>query len=492
MKSLREHQLLLTRRHFFGRTATGIGTAALASLLNPALLAASPDAGIPRGNVRPGILPQPHFAPKAKRIIYLVMSGGPSHIDLFDYKPKLKELNGSELPAEVRMGQRVTGMTAGQKSFPCAAPIFRFDQYGQSGAWVSELLPHIGSIADRIAIVKTLNTEAINHDPAITFLQTGSQQPGRPSFGAWLSYGLGSENDNLPAFVVMISQGSGNKTDQPIFSRLWGSGFLPSEHQGVRFRAGANPILYLTDPDGIDRQTRREMLDGVSQLNALAAQAVGDPEINTRIAQYEMAFRMQTSVPELTDLSGESKETLDLYGIKDDGVDGGFARNCLLARRMAERGVRFIQLMHRGWDQHSSLPKQIRGQCSDTDRPSAALVKDLADRGLLDETLVIWGGEFGRTVYSQGALTKDNYGRDHHGRCFTLWMAGGGIKPGISYGETDDYCYNIVKDPVHVHDFQATVLHCLGIDHERLTFRFQGRDFRLTDVHGKVVDGLLA
>ncbi len=494
MIPLREHQLLLTRRHFFGRTATGIGAAALASLLNPALFAAAPDAkaSIPRGGIRPGILPQPHFAPKARRIIYLVMSGGPSHIDLFDYKPKLKDLNGTELPAEVRMGQRVTGMTAGQKSFPCAAPIFRFDQYGQSGAWVSELLPHIGSIADRIAIVKTLNTEAINHDPAITFLQTGSQQPGRPSFGAWLSYGLGSENDNLPAFVVMISQGSGNKTDQPIFSRLWGSGFLPSEHQGVRFRAGANPILYLSNPEGIDGETRREMLDGVSQLNALAAQSIGDPEINTRIAQYEMAFRMQSSVPELTDLSGESKETLDLYGIKDDGVDGGFARNCLLARRMAERGVRFIQLMHRGWDQHSSLPAQIRGQCSDVDRPSAALIKDLADRGLLDETLVIWGGEFGRTVYSQGALTKDNYGRDHHGRCFTLWMAGGGLKPGISFGETDDYCYNIVKDPVHVHDFQATVLHCLGLDHERLTFRFQGRDFRLTDVHGRVVQGLLA
>ncbi|HUE74023.1 MAG TPA: DUF1501 domain-containing protein [Pirellulaceae bacterium] len=488
------HQLLLTRRHFFGRTATGIGAAALASLLNPALFAAAPDtqSKIPRGGIRPGILPQPHFAPKAKRIIYLVMSGGPSHIDLFDYKPKLKDLNGTELPAEVRMGQRVTGMTAGQKSFPCAAPIFRFDQYGQSGAWVSELLPHIGSIADRIAIVKTLNTEAINHDPAITFLQTGSQQPGRPSFGAWLSYGLGSENDNLPAFVVMISQGSGNKTDQPIFSRLWGSGFLPSEHQGVRFRAGANPILYLSNPEGIDGETRREMLDGLSQLNALAAQSIGDPEIVARIAQYEMAFRMQSSVPELTDLSGESQETLDLYGIQEDGVDGGYARNCLLARRMAERGVRFIQLMHRGWDQHSSLPKQIRGQCSDVDRPSAALVKDLADRGLLDETLVIWGGEFGRTVYSQGALTKDNYGRDHHGRCFTLWMAGGGIKPGISYGETDDYCYNIVKDPVHVHDFQATVLSCLGIDHERLTYRFQGRDFRLTDVHGNAVEGLLA
>ncbi len=490
MHPLIHHQQLLTRRHFFGRTATGIGTAALASLLNPSLFAAA-DKKIPRGSARPGALDKLHFAPKAKRVIYLVMSGGPSHIDLFDYKPKLKDLNGTELPASVRMGQRITGMTSGQKSFPCAASIFKFDQHGKSGAWVSELLPHIGSMADEIAIVKTLNTEAINHDPAITFLQTGSQQPGRPSFGAWLDYGLGSENDNLPAFIVMISQGSGNKTDQPIFSRLWGAGFLPSTHQGVRFRAGENPVLYLSNPPGIDGPARREMLDGVGQLNALAEQSIGDPEIATRIAQYEMAFRMQTSVPELTDLAGESKETLELYGIKDDGVDGGFARNCLLARKMAERGVRFIQLMHRGWDQHSSLPMQMRGQCSDVDRPSAALIKDLKDRGLLDETLVIWGGEFGRTVYSQGALTKDNYGRDHHGRCFTLWMAGGGIKPGITYGETDDYCYNIVKDPVHVHDFQATALHCLGIDHTRLVYRFQGRDFRLTDVHGKVVQGLV-
>ena len=486
----REHQLMLTRRQLLGRTATGIGTAALASLLNPQAFAA--DASIPRGKARPGVLGQPHFAPKAKRIIYLVMSGGPSHIDLFDYKPKLKEYHGTELPASVRMGQRITGMTAGQKSFPCAAPMFKFEQHGQSGAWVSELLPHTASIVDDIAIVKSLNTEAINHDPAITFLQTGSQQPGRPSLGAWLSYGLGSENDNLPAFVVMISQGSGNKTDQPIFSRLWGSGFIPSEHQGVRFRSGQDPVLYLSNPQGIDTETRRNMLDGVGALNRIAEQSFGDPEIAARIEQYEMAYRMQTSVPELTDLSGETKETLDLYGIKEDGVDGGYARNCLLARRMAERGVRFIQLMHRGWDQHGSLPGQIKGQCADVDRPSAALVKDLKDRGLLDETLVIWGGEFGRTVYSQGALTATNYGRDHHGRCFTLWMAGGGIKPGITYGETDDYCYNIVRDPVHVHDFQATALHCLGIDHERLTFRFQGRDFRLTDVHGKVVTGLLA
>jgi hypothetical protein len=479
------------RRQFLLRSGAGLGTTALAALLNPQLFAADATA-IPRGQPRPGVLKALHVPAKAKRVIYLVMSGGPSQIDLLDYKPKLKDLNATELPDSVRMGQRITGMTAGQKSFPCAASIFKFEQHGQNGAWISELLPHTAGVVDDLAIVKTLNTEAINHDPAFTFLQTGSQQPGRPSLGAWLSYGLGSENDNLPAFVVMISQGSGNKTDQPIFSRLWGSGFLPSAHQGVRFRAGADPVLYLSNPSGIDGESRRAMLDGVGELNRLAAQSLGDPEIDTRIAQYEMAFRMQTSVPELTDLSGESQETLDLYGIKEDGVDDGYARNCLLARRMAERGVRFIQLMHRGWDQHSSLPAQIRGQCSDVDRPSAALVKDLKDRGLLDETLVIWGGEFGRTVYSQGALTATNYGRDHHGRCFSLWMAGGGIKPGISYGETDDYCYNVVRDGVHVHDFQATVLHCLGIDHTRLTYRFQGRDFRLTDVHGKVVQGLLA
>jgi uncharacterized protein (DUF1501 family) len=484
-------QWRLGRRSLLGQTAFGLGGVALASLLNPKLLAVESQA-IPRGQARPGVLKALHVPAKAKRVIYLVMSGGPSQLDLFDYKPKLKELNTTELPDSVRMGQRITGMTAGQKSFPCAASIFKFAQHGQSGAWLSELLPHTANVADELAFVKTLNTEAINHDPAFTFLQTGSQQPGRPSLGAWLSYGLGSENDNLPSFVVMISQGSGNKTDQPIFSRLWGSGFLPSAHQGVRFRAGADPVLYLSNPAGIDEEARRAMLDGVGELNQLASGTIGDPEIDTRIAQYEMAFRMQTSVPELTDLSGESQETLDRYGIKDDGVDGGYARNCLLARRMAERGVRFVQLMHRGWDQHGSLPTQIRGQCRDVDQPSAALVADLKERGLLDETLVIWGGEFGRTVYSQGALTATNYGRDHHGRCFTLWMAGGGIKPGISYGQTDDYGYNVVQDGVHVHDFQATVLQCLGIDHERLTYRFQGRDFRLTDVHGKVVREILA
>lgn len=490
MHPLSEHQLLLTRRQLFGRAATGIGTAALASLLNPGLFAADKETAKPEASK--GILKALHFAPKAKRVIYLFMSGGPSHIDLLDYKPQLKDRHGEELPASIRMGQRVTGMTAGQKSFPVTSPLFKFSQHGKSGQWVSELLPNVAKIADEIAIIKSLNTEAINHDPATTYIQTGHQQPGRPSLGAWLSYGLGTANENLPAFIVMISQGSGNKTDQPIFSRLWGSGFIPTEHQGVRFRSGEDPVLYLSNPPGVDAQARRRMLDSVGELNQLAAEKVGDPEINTRIAQYEMAFRMQTSVPELTDLSKESKETIAEYGINDSGVDGGFARNCLLARRMAERGVRFIQLMHRGWDQHSSLPQQIRGQCQDVDRPAAALVKDLKDRGLLDETLVIWGGEFGRTVYSQGALTKDNYGRDHHGRCFSLWLAGGGTKPGISYGETDDYCYNVVKDPVHVHDFNATILRLLGIDHTKLTFRFQGRDFRLTDVHGNVVPGLMA
>jgi hypothetical protein len=484
----REHQLLLTRRQLFGRAATGIGTAALASLLNGRLFAADAQ-GMLKTN---GVLPALDFAPKAKRVIYLFMSGGPSHIDLFDYKPRLREYHGQELPATVRMGQRITGMTAGQKSFPCVAPMFQFRQHGQCGAWLSELLPYTGTIVDDIAIVKSLNTEAINHDPAITFIQTGHQQPGRPSLGAWLSYGIGSLNQNLPAFIVMISQGSGNKIDQPLFSRLWGSGFLPTQHQGVRFRSGDDPVLYLSNPPGIDPSTRRRMLDGVGQLNQLAAQSFGDPEINTRIAQYEMAFRMQTSVPDLADVSREPKHIIDMYGIKDTGADGGFARNCLLARRMAERGVRFIQLMHRGWDQHGNLPKQIRGQCQDTDQPSAALVTDLKQRGMLEETLVIWGGEFGRTVYSQGALTKDNHGRDHHGRCFTMWMAGGGIKPGITYGATDDYCYNIVQDPVHIHDFNTTILHCLGIDHTRLTFRYQGRDFRLTDVHGNLVQGLLA
>jgi hypothetical protein len=487
MNLLSHEQLLLTRRQLFGRTAAGIGTAALASLLNPALFASENTAAAPNG-----LHAAMQFAPRAKRVIYLFMSGGPSHIDLFDYKPALQKLNGTELPASVRNGQRITGMTSGQSSFPCAAPIFKFSQHGRCGAWVSELLPHMAGVVDDVAIIKSLNTEAINHDPATTFIMTGSQQPGRPSAGAWVTYGLGSENQNLPGFVVLISQGSGNKTDQPIFSRLWGSGFLPSEYQGVRLRSGSDPVLYLSNPPGIDAGSRRRMIDGIDQLDRLAEQSFGDPEINTRISQYEMAFRMQTSVPELTDLSGESKQTMEMYGINDSGIDGGFARNCLLARRMAERGVRFIQLMHRGWDQHSSLPAQIRGQCKDVDQPTAALIKDLKQRGLLDDTLVIWGGEFGRTVYSQGTLTATNYGRDHHGRCFTMVAAGGGIKPGLTYGTTDDYCYNIVDNPVHIHDFNATIMRCMGIEHTKLTFRFQGRDFRLTDVHGNVVTGLLA
>lgn len=484
MHPLSERMMQQTRRAFFGRL--GIGAAALASLFAEDAAAASV------GSAGGGLAGVPHFAPRAKRVIYLFMSGGPSHIDLFDYKPKLKDYHGSELPASVRMGQRITGMTSGQKSFPCVAPMFQFAQHGQSGAWISELLPHTASIVDEIAIVKSMNTEAINHDPAITYIQTGSQQPGRPSLGAWLSYGLGSANRDLPTFVVLVSQGSGNRTDQPIFSRLWGSGFLPSEHQGVRFRTGADPVLYLSNPPGVDPAARRRMLDGIASLNQLAAASFGDPEIQTRIAQYEMAYRMQTSVPELTDLSSEPRSTLALYGLDQKRDNDQFARNCLLARRMAERGVRFIQLMHRGWDQHGNLPKQIRGQCSDVDQASAGLIKDLKARGMLEETLVIWGGEFGRTVYSQGALTKDNYGRDHHGRCFTMWLAGGGIKGGVVHGETDDHCYNIVKDPVHIHDLNATVLNRLGIDHTRLTYRFQGRDFRLTDVDGNVVTALLA
>ncbi len=472
----------MLRRHFLQTASLGLGTAALASLLQADQAAAE---GIP------GVLTKTHFPARAKRVIYLFMSGGPSHIDLFDYKPALRKHHGEELPATVRMGQRITGMTSGQTSFPCVAPMFQFNQHGSSGTWLSELLPHTGEIVDDIAIVKSMHTEAINHDPATTYIQTGSQQPGRPSLGAWLSYGLGTENENLPAFVVLISQGSGNKTDQPIFSRLWGSGFLPSRHQGVRFRSGADPVLYLSNPEGIDRENRRQLLDGIRDLNGIAEEASGDPEIQTRIAQYEMAFRMQSSVPELTDLSREPAHVLKAYGVREDATDGGYARNCLLARRMIERGVRFVQLMHRGWDQHNNLPQQIRGQCRDVDQPSAALIKDLKQRGLLEDTLVIFGGEFGRTVYSQGTLTKDNHGRDHHGRCFSMWLAGGGIKPGISRGMTDDYCYNIVQDPVHIHDLNATVLRCLGIDHLRLTYRFQGRDYRLTDVHGEVVRELL-
>ncbi len=485
MDPIREHFLQLTRRHFFGRLATGIGTAALGSLLNPALLAEAP-LKLKRVGGLPGL---PHFAPKAKRVIYLHMAGGPSQIDLFDYKPNLEKVHGTELPASVRMGQRITTMTSGQSSFPCVKSLFKFSQHGQNGTWLSELIPHTASIVDDLCLVRTVNTEAINHDPAITFIQTGFQQPGRPCVGAWLSYGLGSENENLPAFIVMIS--NGKESDQPLYTRLWSAGFLPSEYQGVQFRSGSDPVLYLSNPPGISADGRRRMLDGMAQLNARHFQAVGDPEINTRIAQYEMAFRMQTSVPELVDVSQEPAASLELYG-PDVKRPGSFAANCLLARRMAERGVRFIQLYHRGWDQHGNLPRRLREQCVDCDQPSAGLVKDLKQRGLLDETLVVWGGEFGRTVYCQGKIEPDNYGRDHHGRCYSVWLAGGGVKPGLDYGLTDDFCYNVVENPVHIHDLNATILDCLGIDHKRLTYRFQGRDFRLTDIHGSVVKDILA
>lgn len=486
MDPQREYELLLTRRQLFGRAATGIGAAALGSLVSPQAFAAvgAPLVGGPKG--RPGALQKLNFAPKAKRVIYLFQSGAPSHIDLFDYKPKLKDYHGMELPDSIRNGQRITGMTSGQKSFPCAASLFSFKQYGKGGTWLSELLPHTGTIADDICVIKSMHTEAINHDPAITFIQTGSQQPGRPSIGSWMSYGLGSENADLPAYVVLISQGTGNRNDQPLFGRLWGSGFLPSVHQGVKLRSTGDPVLNLADPPGLDRVSRRRMLDATAKLNQMAERAFGDPEINTRIAQYEMAYKMQASVPDLMDLSKESEATFAAYG-PDARKPGTFAANCLLARRLAERGVRFVQLFHRGWDQHGNLPSQIRGQCRDTDQPSAALITDLKQRGLLDDTLVIWGGEFGRTVYSQGALTRDNYGRDHHGRCFAIWMAGGGIKAGQTIGETDDYCYNITRDPVHIHDLNATILHQLGVNHELLTYKYQGRNFRLTDVEGALI-----
>lgn len=474
-----EESLHLTRRQLFGLASKGIGVAALAWL-----------SGVDKvlAQEKPTL---PHFAPKAKRVIFLHQSGGPAQIDLFDYKPALKKYHGSDLPDSIRMGQRITGMTSGQARLPVASSIFKFAQYGQSGAWVSELLPHTARVVDEIAIVKTVHTDAINHDPAITFIQTGFQQPGRPSLGSWVSYGIGSENENLPAFVVLLSQAQALNTDQPLFSRLWSSGFLPSSHQGVRFRSGSDPVLYLADPPGINRTTRRAMLDAVRQLNQMKSAAYGDPEIETRIAQYEMAYRMQASVPDLMDLSKEPDEVFELYG-PDSRRPGTYAANCLLARRLAERNVRFIQLYHRGWDQHSDLPRDLALQCRGTDQPTAALITDLKRRGLLKDTLVIWGGEFGRTVYCQGKLTDNNYGRDHHPRCYTMWMAGGGIKPGTVLGETDDYSYNIVSDPVHIHDLQATILHSLGVDHKRLTYKFQGRHFRLTDVHGEVVEKILA
>lgn len=489
-----EHKLdlAMTRRQLFGLASSGIGVAALASLFGPEVLAQNQIAAAENAAKTGGALVDlPHFAPKAKRVIYLHQSGGPSQVDLFDYKPALQKYHGSELPDSIRMGQRITGMTSGQSSLPVARSIFKFNQHGRSGTWVSELLPHTARIIDEIAVIKTVYTDAINHDPAITFIQSGSQQPGRPSIGSWLSYGLGSANRSLPTFVVLISQANGLNSDQPLFSRLWGSGFLPSNHQGVRFRAAADPVLYLPNPPGIDGPTRRQMLDAVTALDRIKSRSYADPEIDTRIEQYEMAYRMQTSVPDLMDLSGEPDGVFELYG-PDSRTPGTYAANCLLARRLAERNVRFIQLYHRGWDQHADLPRDLALQCKGTDQPTAALITDLKQRGLLDDTLVLWGGEFGRTVYCQGKLTENNYGRDHHPRCFSMWMAGGGIKGGVVLGETDDYSYNIVSDPVHVHDLQATLLHCLGIDHKRLTFKFQGRHFRLTDVHGEIVQKVLA
>ena len=433
----------------------------------------------------------PHFAPRVKRMIYLFQSGGPSQHDLFDYKPLLNKLDGEELPDSVRQGQRITGMTSGQKSFPLAGAQFNFRQYGNSGAWLSELLPHTANIADELCFIKSMHTEAINHDPALTFIQTGSQQPGRPSIGSWLSYGLGNLKKDLPEFCVLLSNGTGKLNAQPLYNRLWGSGFLPSKYQGVQFRSAKDPVLYLNNTPGIDEDTRRAMVETYRKTQQLHFETAMDPEIQTRIAQFEMAFRMQSSIPEVMDITGEQEHIYAMYG-DESRIPGTYAANCLLARRLLERGVNFIQLYHRGWDQHFNLPQNLTNQCRDTDQASAALVVDLKQRGLLEDTVVIWGGEFGRTNYSQGVLEPGNYGRDHHPRCFTIWMAGGGIKEGLSYGVTDDFGYNIVQNPVHVHDFQATLMHLFGIDHERFTFKHQGRYFRLTDVHGKVVKDLLA
>lgn len=481
MDPIEQYHLNENRRQFFGKTATGIGSLALASLLNRESSASNAN------SEAEGLSGLPHFAPRAKRVIYLLQSGAPSQMELLDYKPTLKSLHGKPLPESVRKGQRLTGMTARQSSFPIVNPPFAFRQHGESGTWISDLLPHTAKVVDDICIVKTMHTEAINHDPAITFFQSGHQQPGRPSIGSWFSYGLGSENSDLPAFVVLLSKNNFYQA-QPIYSRLWGSGFLPSNHQGVKFRSQGDPVLYLNDPAGNDRVGRRKLLDSLAELNRLRENKVGDPEILTRIAAYEMAYRMQTSVPELADVSDEPASTFELYG-EDAKVPGTHAANCLLARKLAERGVRFIQVFHRGWDHHSNLAKHVPVLARETDQGTAGLIQDLKQRGLLEDTLVIWGGEFGRTVYSQGGI--NNYGRDHHPRCFSVFFAGGGFKGGVSYGKTDDFCYNIEENPVHVHDFHATIMQAMGVDHKRLTYRFQGRDYRLTDVHGKVVKDIL-
>jgi len=475
-----EKRLSINRRKFLSQLSLGIGSVALGSLMIPDLFSSSAEKTFMAG------LPQ--FAPKAKRIIYLFQNGAPSQLDLFDYKPKLQEMFGQDLPASVRGSQVLTGMTAGQAKFPLAGTKFKFDQYGESRAWLSELLPYTSKVVDDLCFVKSMYTEAINHDPALTFFQTGAQVGNRPSMGSWMSYGLGSENKNLPSFCVLLSKGKGN--GQGVYSKLWSNGFLDSIHQGVQFSSGENPVLYLNNPESINRTDRRAMLDIIADLNKQSANAFNDPEINAKVQQYELAYRMQTAVPEVTDLSKEPESIIKLYG-PDCMIPGTFAANCLLARKLSENGVRFVQTYHQGWDSHGNLPVETSGQCKDTDQASAALITDLKQRGLLDETLVIWGGEFGRTNYCQGTLTKDNYGRDHHPRCFTVWMAGGGVKPGV-YGETDEFGYNIIKDPVHVHDFHATILHLMGINHEELTFKNLGRRYRLTDVAGKVIPGLIA
>lgn len=476
------------RRNFLLKTALGLGALATGALLGNCSgsvgMSAVPEAGFQQAVLNA----LPHFAPKAKRVVYLFMSGGPSQLETFDYKPRLRDMLGKDLPDSVRKGQRLTGMSANQSALPIAPSLYAFNRHGKNGTWVSELLPHTAQVVDDLCIIRSVHSEAINHDPALTFFQTGNQLPGRPSIGSWISYGLGADNQNLPTFIVLVSKDA--PRDQPLYARLWGNGFLPSEHQGVQFRSGKDPVLFLDNPDGYDGQDRREMLDYLKQLNQLQNEAYGDPEVTARIAQYEMAYRMQTSVPEVMDISEEPDEVFELYGpaSRDPGT---YAANCILARKLLEKDVKFVQLYHQGWDHHGGLPSGIKHQCQVIDQPTAAFIKDLKRRGLLEDTLVIWGGEFGRTVYSQGILTADNYGRDHHPRCFTMWMAGAGVKAGLSYGETDDFSYNIIRDPVHVHDFHATLLHLMGINHEQLVYRYQGRRFRLTDVHGEVVTGIL-
>ena len=477
----------LKRRSFLRKATIGLGSIALGSLIS----GQDTLSRLTKTPVMPGSGPTglPDIPARAKRVIYLFQSGGPSQFETFEYKPMLEKMHGQDLPASVRMGQRLTSMSAQQSILPLTASLFKFNQHGKSGTWVSELMPYTAGVVDDLCIVKSMFTEQINHDPALTFMQTGNQLPGRPSIGAWVNYGLGSDNENLPAFIVLVSNNA--PKDQPLYARLWGNGFLPSKYQGVQFRSGSDPVLYLNDPDGFKKVDRRQMLDALAELNQSQMETFGDPEINNRIAEYEMAFRMQTAVPELTDMKDEPDWVFDLYG-PDSRIPGTYAANCLLARRLIEKDVKFVQLYHQGWDQHGSLPGAIPVQCKATDQASAALVKDLKQRGLLDDTLVVWGGEFGRTNYSQGKLTKTDYGRDHHPRCYTMWMAGGGVQPGLTYGETDEFGYNIVKNPVHVHDFQATMLYLLGINHEKLTYDAEGRRYRLTDVEGKIVKGIIA